>query len=250
MNNETIDVMMNHKSVRKYMKRQPGKKKLDMIFRAGQQAPFASQAYSVLLSRNSARNMFHAPWQFIICVDLHKFELIMKKRGWETVMNDLFLLILSMQDGAYMAQNMVIAGRSLGLGSCYLGYVPYMADSIAKQYKLPQRVFPFVGLTMGYPAEKEPVRPRYPKEFALIEGAYPEFSDKTIEKAIKQMDEGYLEQDYYRKLKARIKLPDSMKEKYTYDDYSWTEHISRKWGLWSDDLDELKTIMRHRGFRC
>lgn len=249
MNNDTIDVMMNHKSVRKYRDRQPSEKLLNAVFRAGQQAPFASQAYSILLSRNIKRNIFHAPWQFTICVDLHKFEKIMKRRGWKTKMNDLFLLILSMQDGAYAAQNMVVAGLSKGLGSCYLGFVPYMAEQIAKQYKLPDRVFPFVGLTMGYPAEKNPARPRYPKGFALFEDKYPDLNDEMIEEAMSVMDEGYLEQDYYRSLKAKIKLPDNMQEQYTYDDYSWTEHICRKWGLWAEDLDELKTILKHRGFQ-
>ncbi len=36
MNNDTIDVMLNHKSVRKYKARQPSEKLLNMIFRAGQ----------------------------------------------------------------------------------------------------------------------------------------------------------------------------------------------------------------------
>ena len=63
------------------------------------------------------------------------------------------------EDASLMAENMVIAGRSMGLGSCFLGFAMYDADRIAKQYSLPQRVFPLVQLAMGYPAEDPPPRP-------------------------------------------------------------------------------------------
>jgi len=77
-----------------------------------------------------------------------------------------------------MAENMVMAGESLGLGSCFLGAAPYRADKIAKKYQLPPRVFPMVQLAMGYPAENPPPRPRYPLEFTLFEDVYPELTDE------------------------------------------------------------------------
>src|SRR5690606_13558808 len=62
---------------------------------------------------------------FTICVDAHKLELIMAQRGWKMVTNDLSLLVLGIQDAALVAENMVIAAESLGLGSCFLGAAPY-----------------------------------------------------------------------------------------------------------------------------
>jgi len=61
------------------------------------------------------------------------------------------------------------------------------------------------------------------------------------------MDKGYLEQDYYQDLNAMIKL-DSKEETFTTDDYSWTEHISRKWGQWLDDPEEIMQVFRACGF--
>ena len=82
------------------------------------------------------------------------------------VTNDLSLLLFGIQDAALMAENMVIAAESLGLGSCFLGAAPYIAAEIIKEYKLPQRVFPLVQLAIGYPAEnpppRRPVRPPGP----------------------------------------------------------------------------------------
>ena len=64
-------------------------------------------------------------------MDMHRFELIMAKRGWKVAANDLSILNLGIQDATLMAENMVIAAESLGLGSCFLGAWPYMAKNCA-----------------------------------------------------------------------------------------------------------------------
>jgi len=247
--NQVIRTMLEHRSIRKYTDEAPADEIVRTIVRAGQQAPFASQYYSVLLSRNRKRNPFKAPLLFTICVDSHKFELIMEKRDWKLVTNDLTLLFFGIQDAAYMAENMVVAGRSLGLGSCFLGSAMFRADKIAEEYDLPQRVFPLVQLTMGYPAENPQTRPRYPVEFALFEDKYPKLDDGAVSKAMSQMDGGYLAQDYYRKARAKIPLGGNRKEGFTYDDYSWTEHICRKWGQWYPEPKELLEQLSKRGFQ-
>jgi hypothetical protein len=35
----------------------------------------------------------------------------------------------------------------------------------------------------------------------------------------------------------------------TYDDYSWTEHVSRKWGQWLSEPKELLDQLEKCGFR-
>jgi nitroreductase len=247
MSNDVIDVMMNRKSIRKYTPQIPSEQVLEAVIRAGQQAPFAAQLCSVLLTRKKGVP-FGAPLLFTICVDLHRMELVMAKRNWNTVTNDLSLLFFGIQDASLMAENMVIAAESFGMGSCFLGVAPYIADKIAKKYKLPPRVFPLVQLVMGYPAENPPTRPRYPLSFSLFEDKYPEFSDNDIEVAMKQMDDGYLAQGYYRKGKIKIPLEREREETFTYDDYSWTEHISRKWGQWYESPKEILEQLRMRGF--
>jgi len=246
--NLVIQTMLDHKSIREFTRKSPSDEVVKTIVRAGQQAPFASQYYSVLLSRNRKRNPWRAPLLFTICVDSYKFERIMAKRKWKLVTNDLTLLFFGIQDAALMAENMVVAGRSLGLGSCFLGSALYRANKIAEEYKLPKRVFPLVQLVMGYPAEDPPARPRYPMDFTLFEDEYPKLGQKTISEAMKVMDEGYLAQDYYRKAKYKVPLERGRKETFTYDDYSWTEHICRKWGQWYSDPKELLVLLEKRGF--
>jgi nitroreductase len=226
----------------------PSDEVIETIVRAGQQAPFASQSYSILLSRKKDRNPWKAPLLFTICIDFHKFEQIMTKRNWKMMTNDLSLLLFGIQDAALMAENMVVAGRSLGLGSCFLGMAPYRADKIAEEYNLPQRVFPLVQLVMGYPAEDPSPRPRYPMDYTLFEDKYPELTDDMVLKAIKTMDKGYLAQNYYQRLNAKIPLQINRSETFTYESYSWTEHICRKWGQWYPEPKVLLEQLEKRGF--
>jgi nitroreductase len=246
MDNPTITAMLNRRSVRRYKADAPTDEVIETIIRAGQQAPFASQLYSVLLSRKKVP--FHAPLCFTICADLYKLERFMAIRGWDVVTNDLSLLLFAIQDASYAAENMVIAGESLGLGSCFLGAAPFQSKRIAEQFKLPPRVFPLVHLVMGYPDEVFPPRPRYPLWFTLFEDQYPEFSDEQVAEAMQVMDQGYLDQGYYVKQKAKIRLENDREDLFTYENYSWTEHISRKWGQWYPSPEELLGQLKSRGF--
>lgn len=246
LTNPVIESMLNRKSVRKYTDQKPTDEVIATVVRAGQQAPFALQLCSVLLSRKKAP--YGAPLWFTFCVDMHRMELIMAKRGWTAVESDLSLLLFGIQDVALMAENMVIAAESLGMGSCFLGMTPYQAERVQKRFRLPQRVFPVVELVMGYSAEEFPPRPRYPLEFTLFEDRYPELTDEMVENAMRVMDEGYLAQGYYRKQRAKIKLEIDREEQFTYKDYSWTEHISRKSGQWWSDPKELLDQMEKCGF--
>jgi nitroreductase len=234
LTNPIVQTMLSRKSIRRYTTEIPSDEVIETVVRAGQQAPFASQLGSLLLSRNREKNHFKAPLLFTICVDAHRWELIMARRNWKmycgSETGDLFLLVLGMQDAALMAENMVIAAESLGMGSCFLGDAPFRSGKIIREYQLPKRVFPLVQLTMGYPDEDPPPRPRYPMSFVLFEDRYPEFTEEMIQQAMTQMDQGYLSQNYYRRLKAKIPLRGDREETFTFEDYSWTEHICRKWG--------------------
>jgi nitroreductase len=248
MSNPVIETMMNRKSIRRYKAEPPSDQALETVVRAGQQAPFAYQLCSLLLSRKQGRNPFKAPWLFTICVDSHRMELVMARRNWRMVSNDLSLLLFGIQDASLLAENMVIAAESLGLGSCFLGSAPYRAEQIIQEYKLPPRVFPLVQLTMGYPDENPPPRPRYPLEFALFEDEYPELDEQAVVQAMTVMDEGYLAQDYYRQAGVQITLRGGREETFTFDDYSWTEHISRKTGQWHASVRELLEQFARCGF--
>jgi nitroreductase len=246
--NPVLATLLSRKSIREYTDASPSEEVVETIVRAGQQAPFAYQLCSLLLSRHKETNPFGAPLLFTLCVDAHRLGLVMARRGWDVATNDLLLLLFGIQDAALMAENMVIAAESLGLGSCFLGAAPYRAERIARAYSLPKRVFPLVQLAMGYPAESPPPRPRYPLAFTLFEDRYPDLEEEAIREAMRVMDEGYRAQDYYRRAGTMVALEGDREETYTFDDYGWTEHIARKAGQWHRSPRELIEQLEKCGF--
>lgn len=247
--NPVISQMLRHRSIRKYQARRPSAEVVEAIVRAGQSAAYAAQLYSLVLSTDRRKHPFNAPLLFTVCVDLRKMELVMRQRGWRWVSNDLFSLLLGIQDACYLTQNMILAAESLGLGTCLLGETPNRAEALARKLSLPPRVFPLVQLAMGYPAEDPPVRPRYPLDFVFFKKRYPPLSPSRVRRAMKDMDEGFLAQDYYRKAKLILPLAKGRPETFTFDNYSWTEHQSRKWGQWHGDIAPLWRQFKNRGFR-
>ena len=247
--NPILDVMMRRASIRKYTDQEPTDEVLETLVRAAQQAPFAGQLGSLLLSRNRQKNPFHAPLLFTVCADVHRMERVMERRGWKRRSSDAAMLMFAVQDASYLAENLVIAAESLEMGSCYLGATPFQAERIVETYALPPRVFPFVQLTVGYPAETPQPRPRYPLSVSLFEDRYPELTDEMIDDAMGTMDEGYLSQAYYERSGAMIPLAEGRQETFTYETYSWTEHMCRKWGQWLKDPKDLLGPLSACGFR-
>jgi len=88
----------------------------------------------------------------------------------------------------------------------------------------------------------------YTSEFTLFENEYPELDEDITNRAKKEMDDGYLSQDYYRNLNAKLELIGDREETFDYDSYSWTEHISRKLGQWEPSPKKLLEQLKKRGF--
>ena len=57
-----------------------------------------------------------------------------------------------------------------------------------------------------------------------------------------------MDQDYYEENDAKIPLESEEEDSYTYENYGWTEHISRKWGQWHTEPGEILEKFRKCGF--
>jgi len=246
----TIDLMLRRASVRRFTPQPVDDPTLERIVRAGQQAPFTGQTYSVVAVREPERRHRLGKWLgplaerarvcCIICVDIRRLERFVALKGRRNRLDDLALLVLGIQDAAYMAQNMVLAAEDLGLGSVFLGGVAWLQRELAAMLDLPPRVLPLVGLCLGRPAEAPPARPRIPTDLVLHHERYRDPDDAELQAALGIMDAGLLREGYYRKLQARIPLeqPASTQrgddgpggDPVDYDRYGWGEHISRKYG--------------------
>lgn len=244
-----FELIHNRRSIRKFTDEPISDEILTEILSAGIRAPFAAQLCSVIYTRDKEKMRIKCgvypttKLLMIFLVDFYKLERIVKKRGYTYNFDDGMLLLLGIQDASLVAENIILTAEAFGLGSVLLGTIPLHIKRIQEIFRIPQRVFPLVGLCLGYPDPEAlfEIRPRYPLKSIVFEDSYKEPTDSELKEMMRAMDEGYITQGYYIKQKAKIPFKDNREDPYDYDKYSWTEHISRKviQGIWGD-----KTVLK------
>ncbi|MHA2097780.1 MAG: nitroreductase family protein [Candidatus Kariarchaeaceae archaeon] len=252
---DIFEIMHNRRSIRKFLDKEIPDEVVQGILEAGIRAPFAAQLYSIVYTRNPEKIKKYKTGAYpttkllmVFLVDFRKLEKIIDHKKYEYNFDDTMSLWLAIQDASLVAENLILAAEAYGLGSVLLGATPLNADKICDIFEIPKdRVYPLVGLCLGYPdpSENTNIRPRYPLEHIAFEDRYKELSNEDLAECMAQMDEGYLAQDYYKKLSGKIPLDAKIREDtYDMDNYSWSEHIVRKviQGAWSDEslLTKLK----------
>ncbi len=254
--NIVLNTINNRRSIREYLDKPVDDAVLSQILEAGFRAPFAAQLCSVIYTRSRDKMKAAgvsvyatAPVHMIFFIDLVRLEKIMTQRGHDYGYDDMMAIWLGMQDVVLMIENLTIAAESLGLGSVLYGLTPLRADSVAKTFNVPKRVFPVVGMSVGYPdpAEETEIRPRFPLEMVAFEDEYRDHSDEDINICMKKMDTGFIAQGYYIKSRTKVDLVDK-EDTIGFDKYSWSEHISRKFRSAFRKGDPLLEILRRHGF--
>ncbi len=255
--NPVLENLMNRVSIRRFTTQDVEDSVIETIVRAGQQAPFTGQMYSVVVTKDLAKReemakLFGrlptaAPVFMLICVDFSRLEKFIASKGRTNSFHDDWMMILGIQDASYFAQNIVTAAESLGLGSVFLGSAPWYTERMAEIFKLPSRVWPMVGLVMGYPDERPGARPRIPLDNVLHWDEYRELDEKGVARSLSIMDAGLIREGYYRNLNGKIPRRNSEEDKVTYNDYGWGEHISRKYGQGGVRAADMKEILTKQG---
>ena len=254
---DIFEIINNRRSIRRYSEKEISNKVLEKILKAGFRAPFAAQLCSVVYTRDKEKmkqfkgvGLYPTTKVFMVFfIDFRRMEKIMSQRGHTYDFDDGMTLWLGIQDVTLVIENVILAAESLGLGSVLLGVIPLKADLVADIFNVPKRVFPVVGLCLGYPDQtvETAVRPRFPLKHSAFEDSYKNLSDNDVKECMKNMDEGYLTQGYYIKQNAKIPLKEG-KDEIGYDKYSWSEHISRKFSQRKKISDTLLSIIKKHGF--
>ncbi len=264
MADAVYETILNRASIRRFKKREVPRELIERLARAGQQAPFSGQMYSFVVTTDRARReelarlfgpmVVAAPVFMLICVDFRKLEKFIAHRGRRNRADDLGLLFLGIQDASYAGQNIVLAAEEAGLGSCFLGLAPFVSEELAVLFKLPERVYPLVGMVMGYPAERPPARPRIPTSACLFWNEYHDLTGAEVARAMAVMDAGLIREGYYSRLNAKIPLSDDSgavrHDPVGYDQYGWSEHVSRKYGVYGAEMTSgLLDRLERQGIR-
>jgi FMN reductase (NADPH) len=209
---DTIDLLKNRMSLRKYAEKPILKEHLDIILESAMRAPTAGNMmlYSILVIKDEEKKKIlsktcdnqpfiaTAPVVLIFLADMQRWfdyysycgvKEYCEKKELEFNAPDEGDLMLAAADAVVAAQNAVVAGESLNIGSCYIGDIIENWEIHRDLLKLPQWVFPVAMLTMGYYAEGQArvISPRFHKEYIVFEDEYKrltneDFKDMFIER--------------------------------------------------------------------
>ena len=171
---ETISVIEQRVSVRKYADREVPDAMVDAILKASFRAPTSSNihAYSVVVVRDKARlqalsvptgNQKHvaeAPVFLAFCADLTRMQHALEQRGHSLEENNLELGLVSSVDASLVGMSTYLIADSLGLKGVMIGAVRNDPVKIAKILGLPKRVYCVFGMCLGWPDEAPQQKPR------------------------------------------------------------------------------------------
>ena len=182
----TIELLLSHRSIRKFTDQDISPSLLETILRAGQSAASSSfvQAYSVIritdkeLRADLAQLCGPQPYvetcaEFLVCcADLARNKQMCDDGDSSTEPNYMEQCIVATVDTALMAQNMVVAAEASGLGICYIGGIRNHIQEVSERLGLPDYVYPVFGLCLGYPAQNPEPKPRLPASIWVMENSY------------------------------------------------------------------------------
>lgn len=191
-----LDVILNHRSIRKYKNQDIPEDLLNGIFNAGVRASTTGnmQVYSIVVTRDREMRNKLAPFHFnqpmvtkapvvlTFCADFNRFDRWCRQRHAEPGYNNFLSFMTAAIDALLVAQNVCLAAESKGLGICYLGTTTYMADKIIDLLELPKGVVPVTTVTLGYPDEDPALADRLPLDAVVHEEQYRDYTPEEIDR--------------------------------------------------------------------
>ena len=197
----TIDLLMNHRSIRNYAAKPIEKETMDRILECGMRAANTGnmQVYSIIVTQEKenidALSKLHfgqgasAAAFITICVDVNRYHHWCRLRGCDEPYDNFLWLMSGTVDASLVAENICVAAESQGIGSCFLGTVMYNTKAIAEQLHLPKGVVPIITMSMGYPTDNPAKSERLPLNGVVHYETYKDYSDEDIEEIHKIREE-------------------------------------------------------------
>jgi nitroreductase len=191
---KAMDVLLQHRSIRKFKPIEISAPMLNEILTAASRASTTGnmQVYSIIVSRNTEMKekvwgyhfkqplVMQAPVLLTFCADFHRFNQWCRQRGAEPGYDNILSFFTGAIDALLAAQNAAIAAEAHGLGICYLGTTLYNAEKIAALYECPPGVVPITTIALGFPDEAPGLTDRLPLEGIVHHETYHSYSEADI----------------------------------------------------------------------
>jgi nitroreductase len=189
-----MDVIFNHRSIRKYHDKPVDDQLLNQVLEAGVRASNTGnmQAYSMIVTRDAEirkqlweahfkQNMvLQAPVHITFVADLNRFNKWCKINDTEPGYDNFLWFYNASVDAVLASQNVCLAAEEKGLGICYLGTATYNADMLVKILNLPEGVVPVAAIVLGYPDEQPELTDRLPLKGVVHFEKYSDYTKQQI----------------------------------------------------------------------
>ncbi|MHB1354989.1 MAG: nitroreductase family protein [Anaerolineae bacterium] len=165
--NETLSIIKQRRSVRRYKKEQIGEEELHAILEAGLYAPYGwteeGKHFTVVQDADLLTRLNAAAKQVASGLDFGVFQELGTKPGYNCLWDAPTLIIVSgdekspdaAADCAAAMQNMLIAAESVGVGSCWIFFVMLAFGSaqgaeLLQELQIPTGYKPMYAAVFGY----------------------------------------------------------------------------------------------------
>jgi FMN reductase [NAD(P)H] len=198
---DLYELLMKRRSVRNFKDRPVPDEVIDKLVNAANNAPTGCniQPLSIVTVQEADRRaklaemvgrqpwVKNAPLTMVFCLDFWRLKKWAELSGVDFRGNDAFShFLLGYADVMCAAQTVVILAESFGLGSVYVGKVPYVADETRKYFGMPTCVFPIMLLCLGYPKTVPRNVPKLSPAVIRHNERYRPLSDDEIRKAFNE----------------------------------------------------------------
>ncbi len=171
---ETIEVLHNRVSVRKYSDKPVDDAMIDAVLEAAFRAPTSSniQSYTVIVVRDeetkkqlsvttgNQRHVAETPVFLAFCADITRIEDALKRNGHTIDDNNMEMGLVASIDASLAGMAAYLAADSLGLKGVMIGGVRNNPVEVARILDMPPRVYCVFGMCLGWPDQAPPQKPR------------------------------------------------------------------------------------------
>ncbi|PSL47071.1 FMN reductase (NADPH) [Salsuginibacillus halophilus] len=186
--NETIETILNHRSIRKFQDEPLTEAQVHTLIQSAQSAATSSyiQAYSIVgvtdrekkkaLAELAGGQSYveHNGHFFVFCADLYRHAVLAEEKDVEITpaLESTEKFMVTVVDAALAAQNAAIAAESMGLGICYIGGIRNDLEQVQQLLETPAYVVPLFGFAVGVPRDNASTKPRLPMTHIYHENTY------------------------------------------------------------------------------
>lgn len=193
----TLETALAHRSIRKFTDQAIDDDLLKTLIGAGQMASTSSflQNVSVIRVRDKAKraqireicaNAYQGKLghhyvencaEFLVfCADARRHQHFAP----EAQIDWIEVLMTGAVDVGIMAQNVLLAAESVGLGGVFIGSLRNDLPALSRILGIPHGVVPVVGMCLGYPNQEPGQRPRLPVDTVLMDNGYQDADDAVL----------------------------------------------------------------------